>query len=68
MISEYIIDETLIRVGSDYIWLVGRNQIESKNKQILARSILIEKNMLIAEKFISGLAKILGQSDNPFSK
>ena len=47
---------------------VGCNQIESKNKQILARSILIEKNMLIAEKLISGLVKILGQSDNPFSK
>ena len=68
MISEYIIDETLIKVGSDYIWLVGRNQMETKNKQILALSISIERNMLIAEKFISSLVKILGQSENPFSK
>ena len=57
--KEYIIDETLNKVGwCDCIWLWGCNQIESKNKQILARSILIEKNMLIAEKLISGLVKI----------
>ena len=56
MISEYIIDETLIKVGSHYIWLWVA--IEPKNKQILALTISIERNMLIAEKFISGLVKI----------
>ncbi len=56
MISEYIIDETLIKVGSQYIWLWVA--IEPKNKQILALTISIERNMLIAEKFISGLVKI----------
>ena len=34
MISEYIIDETLIKVGFGYIWLWVA--MEPKNKQILA--------------------------------
>lgn len=58
-ISEYIIDETLIKVGSEYIWLWVA--IEPKNKQILALNISKERNMLIAERFISGLVKIHGK-------
>ena len=59
MISAYIIDEILIKVGSHYIWLWVA--IEPKNKQILALTISIERNMLIAEKFISDLVKIHGK-------
>lgn len=59
MISEYIIDETLIKARSDYKWLWI--EIEPKNKQILALSIFIERNMFVAEKFISGLVKIYGK-------
>ena len=33
-ISEYIVDETLIKVGSEYVWLWVA--IESNNRQILA--------------------------------
>ncbi len=63
MIPEYIIDETLIKVGSDYIWLWVA--IEPKNKHILALTISIERDMLIAEKFISGMVRIHGK--NPVS-
>ena len=58
-IAEYIIDETLIKVGSQYIWLWVA--IEPKNRQILALNISKERNMLIAERFISGLVRIHGK-------
>ena len=58
-IAEYIIDETLIKVGSQYIWLWVA--IEPKNKQIIALNISKERNMLIAERFISGLVKEYGK-------
>ena len=32
--QEYIVDETLIKVGSEYVWLWVSN--ESNNRQILA--------------------------------
>ena len=50
-ISEFIIDETLFKVGSEYIWLWVA--IEPTNKQILALSISKERNMFVAERFIS---------------
>lgn len=52
-IEEFIVDETLIRVGSEFIWLWVA--IESKNKQILGLSISKERNMFVAERFISRL-------------
>ena len=58
-IAEYIIDETLIKVGSQYIWLWVA--IEPRNRQILALNISKERNMLIAERFISGLVRIHGK-------
>ncbi|MDN5846877.1 MAG: DDE-type integrase/transposase/recombinase [Candidatus Nitrosocosmicus sp.] len=54
-IDEYIIDETLIKVGSEYIWLWIA--IEPENRQILAVTVSKERNMFVAEKFISGLVK-----------
>src|SRR5215210_4027129 len=57
-IAEFIIDETIIKVGSEFIWLwVG---IEPKNKEIIGITISKERNMFIAERFISGLIKIHG--------
>jgi putative transposase len=50
-ISEYIVDETLLKVGSEYVWLWVA--IEPENRNILTLSISKEKNMLIAERFIS---------------
>ena len=57
-ISEFIIDETLFKVGSEYIWLWVA--IEPKNKQILALSISKERNMFVAERFMSGLVTVHG--------
>ncbi len=60
-ISEYIVDETTIKVGSELIWLWIA--IESETRQILALSISKERNMLIAiERFIAAdLVKIHGK-------
>ncbi len=62
-IAEYIIDETLIKVGSQYIWLwIGSHRTK---KQTNSRTSLAnkskERNMLIAERFISGLVRIHGK-------
>jgi putative transposase len=57
-LSEFIIDETLIKVGSEYIWLWVA--IEPKNKEILALSISKERNMFVAERFMSGLVTVHG--------
>jgi putative transposase len=55
----YVVDETLINEGSEYIWLWAA--IEPKNRQILALNISRERNTLIAERFIDGLVKIHGK-------
>ncbi len=62
-INEFIIDETLFKVGSELIWLWVA--IEPKNKQILALSISKERNMFVAERFISKLMDTYGS--NPVS-
>ena len=54
-ISEFVIDETLIKVGPESVWLWVA--IEPKNKEILALTVFKERNMLVAERFISGLVK-----------
>ena len=58
-ISEFIVDETAIKAGSECIWLWVA--IEQKNKQILALSISKERNMFVAERFIAGLVKAHGK-------
>jgi putative transposase len=58
-ISEFIIDETLLKVGFEYIWLWVA--IEPENRQILALSISKERNMFVAERFLDGLVKIHGK-------
>jgi putative transposase len=45
-LSESIIDETLIKVGSDYVWLWVA--IEPTDRTILGIRISIESNMLVA--------------------
>ena len=56
-ILEYVIDETLIKVGSEFIWLWIA--IEPGNKKILGCDISKERNMFVAkEKFIAGLIQI----------
>jgi putative transposase len=58
-VSEFIVDETLLKVGSEYIWLWVT--IKSETRQILALSISKERNMLIAERFLSDIVKIHGK-------
>ena len=56
--SGFIVDETAIKAGSELIWLWVA--IEPENRQILALSITKERNMFVAERFLSGLVKIHG--------
>jgi putative transposase len=59
MISKCIIvDETQLKVGSELIWLWVA--IEPKNKQILSLSISKERNMFVAERFLSSVVKESG--------
>ncbi|MDF0682344.1 MAG: DDE-type integrase/transposase/recombinase [Candidatus Nitrosocosmicus sp.] len=58
-VSEYIVDETMLKVGSEFIWLWIA--IEPENRQILAQNITKERNMLVAERFMSDLVKIHGK-------
>ena len=58
-ITKYIVDETLIKVGAEYIWLWVA--IEPENREILALTISKERNMFVAERFISGLVHIHGE-------
>ena len=58
-ISEFIVDETLLKVGSEFIWLWVA--IEPENRQILAVTISKERNMLIAERFLSNVVRHYGK-------
>jgi putative transposase len=58
-ITEYVVDETLVKVGSEFIWLWVA--IEPENRQILALNISKERNMLVAERFIADLVRIHGK-------
>ena len=57
-ISEFIIDETQIKVGSELIWLWV--VIESETKNILGISISKERNMFVAERFLSNIIENYG--------
>ena len=61
-ISEFIIDETLLKVGFEFIWLWVA--IEPENSQILALLLANkskERNMFVAERFISVVIKNHGK-------
>ena len=51
-------DETLLKVGSEYIWLWIA--IEPENKHILALTISKERNMIVAERFLSNIIRDYG--------
>ncbi len=60
-ISEYVIDETIIKVGSEYVW-VWVATIELENKEILGMSISKEQNIFVAhERFISDVVEEYGE-------
>src|SRR2546421_10199493 len=54
-LSEFIIDETLIKVGNGYVWLWV--VIKPTYKTILGIRISIKRNMLVAEQFIQSLIR-----------
>jgi putative transposase len=58
-ISDYIIDETILKIGPDFIWLWVT--INPETDQILAQGITKERNMLIAECFLSGVVRYYGK-------
>jgi putative transposase len=57
-IKEYIIDETAIKAGSELIWLWVI--IEPKHKEILDVDISKERNMFVAERFLSKVVNKYG--------
>ena len=57
--AEFIMDETIIKAGSEYVWLWVA--IEPKDRRILALTVSKERNMFVAERFISGLVNAYGK-------
>ena len=60
-ISEFIIDETLIKAGGDYVWLWIA--IKPRYKMILDIRISPERSILVAEQFIQSLIRKYGKHD-----
>jgi putative transposase len=60
-LSEFIIDETLIKVGNDYMYVWLWVAIQPTVKTILGIRISIERNMLVAEQFIQSLIRRYGK-------
>ena len=58
-ISEFIVDETQIKVGSECIWLWIA--IEPENKEIVGLRISKERNMFVAERFLSDIVEECGE-------
>ncbi|MBA3977182.1 MAG: IS6 family transposase [Nitrosopumilus sp.] len=58
-VSEYVIDETVIKIGSELIWLWVAIELESK--EIIGTSISKERNMFVAEHFLSNIVDKHGQ-------
>jgi putative transposase len=54
-VSEFIIDETLVKAGNEYVW--QWIAIEPLDRRILGILISIERNMLIAEQFLQNLIR-----------
>ncbi len=58
-ISEFIIDETLLKLGKQFVWVWIA--IDESTKVILAMRISFERTMLVAEQFLKSLAKRYGK-------
>jgi putative transposase len=57
--TKFIIHETIIKVGSEYIWLWIA--IENDNREILQIGISKERNMFVAERFRQSLIRKYGE-------
>src|SRR5688500_17499921 len=58
-VSAFIIDETIIQIGSQHFWLWIC--IESVHKSVLGINISEERNMFVAENFIRSLVEKYGR-------
>jgi len=58
-INQFIIDETLLKIGSKFVWLWVA--IEPIHRQILKADISFDRTMLVAERFISSLINRYGK-------
>jgi putative transposase len=58
-VSEFIIDETLLKVGNQYVWLWIA--IEPTDKLILGIKISFERSILVAERFLQELVRRYGK-------
>ena len=58
-VSEFIIDETQIKVGNNYFWIWVA--INESTKVILDIRISLERSILIAEQFLKNLIKEYGK-------
>ena len=68
-IEEFIIDETLIKIGSELIDMaLGCYSDLRVRKSLELVSISKERNMLLAERFISSLVGIHGQHPSSFHR
>ena len=59
MVSQFIIDETQIKVGSELLWLWIA--IEPKTHAILRTKISKERNMFVAERFLLDIVEEYGK-------
>ncbi len=58
-VDGFVVDETLLKVGSELVWLWVA--IEPANKEILSISISKERNMFVAERFLYRLSEKHGE-------
>ena len=58
-VSEYIVDETVLKAGSENIWLWVAT--EPENGQFLAQTISKERSMFVAERFLSSIIRDYGK-------
>jgi putative transposase len=58
-IEEFVVDETVIKIGSELIWLWVA--IEPKHKEILSINTSKERNMFVAERFLFNLLEEYGK-------
>jgi transposase-like protein len=54
-IAEFIIDESLIKAGNEYVWLLWI-AVKPANKTVLGIRISFEMNIFIVEQFIQHLS------------
>lgn len=59
-VSEYIVDGTVLEAGSENIWLWIAT--EPENGQFLAQIIPKERNLFVAERFLSSIVRDYGKN------